>query len=84
MERTVTVLTRQGCHLCDEAMPSVHRAARMVGFTVRSEDVDAVGLADRYGERVPVVLGPGGEELVWGRVRTGGLLVALMRLRWRM
>lgn len=83
MTRSITVLTRKDCHLCDEAMPKVLRAARLLGVAVRVEDVDEAGLADRYGTRVPVVLGAGGEELASGRISTRDLLVSMVRLRRR-
>lgn len=83
MERRITVVTREGCHLCDEAMPRVRRAARLLRFAVAIVDVDAAGLADRYGETVPVVLGPGGEELARGRVAFTPLLGSLARLARR-
>jgi hypothetical protein len=82
--RTITVLTREGCHLCDDAMPRVRRVARLLGFRVRIADVDSAGLADTHGTRVPVVLDAGGKELVSGRIRTAGLVVALARARRRM
>lgn len=79
--RTITVLTREGCHLCDDLMPRVRRTAGALGYRVQVVDVDAAGLADRYGTRVPVVLDPGGEEIASGRIRTGPLVVALVRAR---
>jgi hypothetical protein len=82
--RTITVLTREGCHLCEDAMPRVRRIARLFGFRVRVTDVDSAGLADRYGARVPVVLGAGGRELVSGRIGTTRLAAALARARRRM
>lgn len=79
----ITVLTRSGCGLCDEALPRVRRAARLAGFTVLVTDVDAAGLAGRYGEQVPVVLGPDGEPVAWGRLGTARLVWSLARLRVR-
>jgi thiol-disulfide isomerase/thioredoxin len=81
MTRSITVLTRKDCHLCDEAMPKVLRVARLLGVAVRVEDVDEAGLADKYGSRVPVVLGAGDEELASGRITTGELLMSLARRR---
>lgn len=52
--RTVTVYTRQGCHLCEEAEAVVRRVAR--GHDVRLVDVDAdPAITERYTVRVPVI-----------------------------
>jgi hypothetical protein len=56
-------LTRQGCMLCTEAYPVVAAAARRRRHTVETIDVDATDLADRFGDRVPVVLRDGIEVL---------------------
>ena len=56
---TVTVYSRESCHLCDEALDVVRRvaddAARPVAVTVVDVDEDPT-LRARYGERVPYVL----------------------------
>lgn len=64
---TVTLYTRTGCHLCDDAKKPVARAvAATSGATLRI--VDIAGHADleaRYGQRIPVVAIPtDGEEQV--------------------
>jgi len=46
---------RRGCHLCDEARTVVAAVAAERGAAWREVDVDDAGLADRYGELVPVV-----------------------------
>lgn len=52
---TVTVYTRQGCHLCDEAIAVVRREAAGRA-EVRLVDIDAdPALTARYTIRVPVV-----------------------------
>jgi len=80
---SVVLLTRQGCSLCEEAEPRVRAAARWLRLGVRSADVDDAGLADRYGDRVPVVLGPDGTEIASGRIRSGRLFWRLLRARSR-
>ncbi len=54
---TVTLYSRTGCHLCDDAKKPVARAvAATSGATLRV--VDIAGHADleaRYGQRIPVV-----------------------------
>ena len=50
------VVTRQGCHLCDEAL----RALKSLGFEPELRDVDAdPELYRLYDWRVPVVLADG-------------------------
>ena len=48
----VTVYTREGCHLCDDAIALLVRN----GLTPKLVDIDAdPALRDRYNECVPVV-----------------------------
>jgi glutaredoxin len=54
--RTVTLYTRQGCHLCDETLALLRRLRDEMEFQIREVDVDSdPALAERYGDRVPVV-----------------------------
>lgn len=55
----VTVLTRDDCHLCTEAIETIERVAERseIDVTVRIIDVDDdPELSEQYGERVPYVL----------------------------
>lgn len=53
----VIVYTRQGCHLCDDALVEVRREQERRGFALQVVDVDGdPELVARYGECVPVVL----------------------------
>ncbi len=64
---TVTLYTRTGCHLCDEAKKPVARAvAATSGATLRIVDIAGhTALEARYGQRIPVVAIPtDGEERV--------------------
>lgn len=57
-EHTVTLYTRDNCHLCDEAEATVERVAADLDASVSVEfvDVDAdPGLREEYGEKVPYV-----------------------------
>lgn len=56
----VTFVTRRNCHLCATAWPMVE-GRREIEVTV--VDVDDEGLADVYGDRVPVILVDGVEVL---------------------
>ena len=60
---TVTVFTRQGCHLCEVAIGEVEQIATEAGAHWRVVDVDD-DLDDRaeYGDRVPVILVDGVEH----------------------
>lgn len=56
---TVTVYSRENCHLCAEALDTIEDVTANLD---RSVEIDAIDvdtdseLADRYGERVPYVL----------------------------
>jgi glutaredoxin len=72
----VIVYTRQGCHLCDDALDVLRRH----GLTPETVDVDAHDeLRARYGQCVPVVV-IDGRERFRGRVDER-LLVRLLRRR---
>ncbi|MFH2073432.1 MAG: glutaredoxin family protein [Actinomycetota bacterium] len=82
MKRAVIFVTRQGCTLCDEALPGVVGWAERLGLELSVVDVDASpGLLERFDHRVPVVLSSDGEVLLEGR--WGGLRGARMMLRAR-
>lgn len=55
---TVTLLTRPGCHLCDDARAIVTRVvAETVGVSLRELSIDDdPELSDAYAEEIPVVL----------------------------
>jgi glutaredoxin len=53
---TVTLYTRTGCHLCEQAEQVLRSELETVPFTLVTVDVDRdPELARRYGVRVPVV-----------------------------
>ena len=58
-EVSVTVYTRENCHLCEDAVDTIERVADEEGVAV---DIDLVDvdtdeqLREEYGERVPYVL----------------------------
>ncbi len=56
---TVTVYSRENCHLCEEALETVRRVAADVRRPVDVETVDVDAdpdLREEYGERVPYML----------------------------
>jgi glutaredoxin len=70
----VTLLTRVGCHLCEDAKAALVRVATQARVGWIELDVDAdPELAYEYGDRVPVVLLDGREHGFW-RVEEARLL----------
>jgi phosphotransferase system HPr-like phosphotransfer protein len=63
----VTLYTRAGCHLCDDAKkPAARAVAATPGATLRIVDIAGLPAFEaRYGQRIPVVAVPAdGEERV--------------------
>ncbi|MGY1619364.1 glutaredoxin family protein [Geodermatophilus sp. SYSU D00691] len=57
------LLTRAGCHLCEEAAATLAQVAAEAGLVPATVDVDAdPELQAEYGDRVPVVLLDGQEH----------------------
>jgi glutaredoxin len=73
----VTVVSRNGCHLCEVAEAEVARICAELGVPWEVTDVDAdPELRDEYGEYVPVILVDGEEHGYW-RVEEARLRAAL-------
>jgi glutaredoxin len=54
--RDVTLYTRPGCHLCEEAKAAIAPLLREVGATLREVNVDDDPiLRERYGSDLPVI-----------------------------
>jgi len=54
--REVTLYTRPGCHLCDEAKAAIAPLLREFGATLREVNIDDDPiLRERYGWDVPVI-----------------------------
>lgn len=78
-DREVTLVTRAGCHLCEDAEAVLQRLQGELGFTLTLVDVDASPeLRAEYSDRVPVVLLDGREHGYW-RVEEERLRMALAR-----
>lgn len=61
----ITLVVRQGCHLCEQAREVVVDVADELGVGWQQVDVDAdAELLARYGEEVPVVLVDGARHAV--------------------
>lgn len=75
--RAVTVYTRQGCHLCQEAEAVVRRVARRHDIRIVDVDVDAdPAITERYTVRVPVIE-VDGTEIAEFSIDAGTLRAAL-------
>jgi glutaredoxin-like protein DUF836 len=62
----ITLLTRPGCHLCDDARAVIARVAAELG--VSWEERDITGSDDdlvRYGDMIPVTLIDGVQHDFW-------------------
>jgi glutaredoxin len=77
----VVVLTRQGCHLCDEAIAQVAAVCADIGERYALVDVDSdPQLQRRYTNQVPVTFVDGAQHDFW-RVDPVRLRAALLRSR---
>ncbi|MGA7986732.1 MAG: glutaredoxin family protein [Burkholderiales bacterium] len=60
----LTLYGRTYCHLCEDMLRALEPLQGELQFTVQTIDVDAdPALEVRYGERVPVLVGPDGREI---------------------
>lgn len=79
MPATVTLLSRPGCHLCDDARAIVERVVAEVGGVSMEERsiLDDEALLERYRDEIPVVLIDGRLHTIW-RVDEARLRTALL------
>jgi hypothetical protein len=62
----VTLYSRPGCHLCDDARVVVAAVCAELGESFEEVDVDQdPGLAARYAEEIPVTLVDGRQHDFW-------------------
>jgi glutaredoxin len=75
----VTLITRVGCHLCEEAETSLVRLSEELTFSLESVDVDSDRqLANEFSDRVPVILIDGAEHGYW-RLEEARFRAAILR-----
>jgi glutaredoxin len=75
--RTVTLIGKPGCHLCDDARVVVEKVAAELGAAVEERDINQdEELYRAYWEQIPVVLVDGEQHTFW-RVDEGRLRRAL-------
>lgn len=73
----VTLYTRAGCHLCEDARAVVERVCADLGETFEEIDIDAdPELRERFGDEVPVTYVDGKQHDFW-RVSEERLRAAL-------
>lgn len=78
-DHQVTLITRVGCHLCQDAEVTLQRLSAELGFGLHLLDVDADReRANEYSDRVPVILIDGREHGYW-RVEEPRLRAALRK-----
>lgn len=66
MQHRVALITRAGCHLCEEAESRLRELTRELGFEYEELDVDADSARKaEYSDRVPVILIDGKEHGYW-------------------
>lgn len=62
----VVVLTRQGCHLCDDALAVIETVCQPRGIGWQAVDVDGdPGLRARWSDHVPVTFVDGAQHALW-------------------
>ncbi len=77
MSARVTLYSRPGCHLCDDARAIIARVCAEVGESFDEVDIESDGdLEDRFGEEVPVTFVDGRQHDFW-RVDEARLRAAL-------
>ena len=60
----LTLYGRAYCHLCEDMLRALEGLQDELRFTVETVDVDADPVLERrYGERVPVLVGPDEQEI---------------------
>jgi glutaredoxin len=78
-QHRVTLISRAGCHLCEQAQAVLLRLRGELGFGYDELDVDAdPDRRNEYSDRVPVILVDGKEHGYW-RVEENRLRAALAR-----
>jgi glutaredoxin len=64
--KTVTLIVKPGCHLCDDARAVIEKVAAETGAAVTERDITQdAQLYDRYWEQIPVVLVDGEQHTFW-------------------
>ncbi|MDE3136228.1 MAG: glutaredoxin family protein [Acidobacteriota bacterium] len=79
----LTLLTRAGCHLCDQALRQIEPLVSKLGAHLRFVDVDSDRvLREDYGLDVPVLF-LGNREIARHRIEAGSIRAALSKAKKR-
>ena len=66
VESRVVVFTREGCHLCEQAIVVIAEVCRETGATYRTVDIDSEPqLQQQYNDQVPVTFVDGRQHDFW-------------------
>jgi glutaredoxin len=66
MSSRVTLYSRPGCHLCDDAREVIARVCADLGTSYQEVDISAdPALQHRYGEQIPVTVVDGAQHDFW-------------------
>ena len=66
MTSRITLYTKPGCHLCDEARAVIERVSAEVGTSYDEVDITtSTELMTAYGEQIPVTLVDGRQHDFW-------------------
>lgn len=77
MAARVRLLSKPGCHLCDEARVVIDQVCTELGEAYDELDITAYpNLRDEYAEQIPVIFVDGRQHDYW-RVSAGRLRAAL-------
>jgi hypothetical protein len=78
----LTLYSRPGCHLCDEARAILAPLCRALGLTLHEANIENdPALTERYGWSIPVAALDGDDVLAWPFTRATARHVLLARLR---
>lgn len=65
-DRLVTLIRKEGCHLCDDAQAVIEKVCAELGVPWERKDIaEDPQLHDRYWEQIPVVLVDGEQHTFW-------------------
>ena len=66
MNARITLYSKPGCHLCDQAKEVIERVCADLGTSYDVVDITvSTGLMDAYGEQIPVTFVDGRQHDFW-------------------
>jgi glutaredoxin len=66
MTARITLYSKPGCHLCDEARAVIERVCADLGTTYEDVDItNSTELVNAYGEQIPVTFVDGRQHDFW-------------------